>query len=289
MENIQQWDKRQTIFRGVPGKPLSQSTSCGFINKSGHTDDVINERYDRFAMVYVLRGRGHYQDSQGIAHRVQAGDVFFRCPDRQHSNRIEPDSQWLECFASVRSEWYDHFLNIGLIDPLKVHFPIGSRTSIPQTIDHLMQALNASDTPLNNSHVEFELVSLIRQILIQALENPGPNSIQRLQIERARALIRAHATTPDDLQAILRDLGLSYSRLRSLFRKAYGISPGDYRIQVRIEQACALLTTTSISIQEVAHQLGYADAFTFSKQFKQRVGLAPKYFRKHSAASPASN
>ncbi|MBT62742.1 MAG: hypothetical protein CML13_05970 [Puniceicoccaceae bacterium] len=280
MKDVEQWNKRQAIFRGIPGKPLSESISCGFINKSGYTEDITEEHYDRFAMVYVLRGNGHYRDSHGLDFPLQEGDVFLRCPDRIHSNTVKPDSQWLECFASVRSEWYTLFKEIGVVYLDRIHAAIGDQSSIPQTIDHLMQALNASDTPLNNSHVEFELATLIRRILMQGLQSQGSHSPQQHKVERARSLIREHATKADDLAAILQPLALSYSRLRSLFSQTYGISPGDYRIQVRIEQACALLETSQLSIQEIADRLGYADAFTFSKQFKQRLGVAPSHFRK---------
>ncbi len=286
MEPIDQWDIQKGVFRNnVSNQPIDQSVSCGFISKCGYTKDVVEEKYNRLAMVYVLRGRGRYSDSHNINHVLQAGDVFFRFPDRLHSSSIDPDSQWLECFVSVRSEWYHLLKSIGLTPSDKICFHLGERAELPQLVFRFMQQLEESDTPLINSNVEFEIFSLIRHILTEEIFLPINQSPHRDQLEIARSLIRQHVTAPDKLEVILKDIGISYPRLRNLFSQTYGISLGNYRIQVRIEQACALLETSSKSIQEIANLLGYADAFTFSKQFKQRIGVAPKLFRRRKGAS----
>jgi len=75
MNDLKKWDLQRCVFRGLSGKPFDQSLSCGFLNKAGHTQDVINERYNRLAMVYVLRGHGSYDDERGIQHRLRAGDL----------------------------------------------------------------------------------------------------------------------------------------------------------------------------------------------------------------------
>jgi AraC-like DNA-binding protein len=75
-------------------------------------------------------------------------------------------------------------------------------------------------------------------------------------------------------------MGLSYERFRKIFRQRQGLSPGDYRIRRRIDQAKALITQHRLSNKEIAYALGYADPFTFSKQFKQVVGMSPAVFRK---------
>ncbi len=279
MESVDQWNIEKGVFRNSPDKPIDASISCGFISKSGCTIDVANEQYNRLAMIYVLRGQGHYNDNQQISHTLKAGDVFFRYPDRVHSSSIDPDSQWLECFVSLRSEWYQLLKTIELIPQDRICFHLGDRTELPQRIFDCMRQLEESDTPLVNSNIEFEIFTLMRRILTQQLFLPTSQSPHHAQLETARALIRQHASAPEKLEVILKDIAISYPCLRNLFKKTYGISLGNYRIKVRTEQACALLETSSKSIQEIADLLGYADAFAFSKQFKQRIGVAPKLFR----------
>lgn len=65
-----------------------------------------------------------------------------------------------------------------------------------------------------------------------------------------------------------------------LFRRAKGVTPGEYVISVRIDVAGSLLQFTSRSISDIANELGYCDAFYFSKQFKRVKGLSPIAYRK---------
>ncbi|WP_269524496.1 helix-turn-helix domain-containing protein [Coraliomargarita parva] len=277
--NLDQWDQSKTVYRNFSGSEPDYSLSCGFLKKSGITTDIVNERYFRLTMVYVLRGRGSYEDETGLRCDLRAGDLFFRYPDRHHSSWIVPDSDWLECFVSVRAEWYRLLNRIGLLKTDKIRWHMGLQPQIPKRIEKLMRQLQNDDTPRTNNQIEFEIVGLIRELLEEHPESYEISPKHLKQLEWARLQIRNTATQDIDLESTLKGAGLSYSRLRSLFRKAYGLSPGDYRIQVRIEQACALLESSQLSIQEIADRLGYVDAFAFSKQFKQRIGHAPTQFR----------
>tara|TARA_R100000027_G_scaffold52103_2_gene40813 strand:- start:41953 stop:42801 length:849 start_codon:yes stop_codon:yes gene_type:complete len=277
--DLTNYEKSETIYRNITGSSLGSALSCGFLNKSGISEDIINERYDRFAMVYLLRGNGHYEDSCGIANALAAGDLLFRFPDRYHTTTVDPHSRWLECFVSTRQEWFVLMCNLGLLSPDQPVIHLGPRPDIAERIARITQQMRSSDTPLSNSDHEFEIISLIRQILRRNLESQADRKSHRELLERAREQIRLQATAPIDLRTILRDAGLSYSRLRTLFKDLYGISPGDYRIQVRVEYACSLLEETHSPIKTIADQLGYPDPYTFSKQFKQRTNLSPKQWR----------
>ncbi|MBC2596244.1 helix-turn-helix transcriptional regulator [Ruficoccus amylovorans] len=279
MSTLKRWLIEDAIFRGSPGRPFHQTLSCGFLNKNGLRTDVTDERYGRFAMIYLIRGKGHYSDSFGQQAGLRAGDVFFRCPDRRHTNEVDPASGWHEAFVSVRSDWYELFRRMEIFPAASVHFHLGTVPHIPEQIHALMQRLRTADTPGDNAHVEFDIAALMRWTLTQALESRGASSFQLEQLKLARERIRSHASTRLDLEKLLDGIGLSYSRLRSLFREAYGTSPGEYRVQVRIDQACSLLEATGLELKEIADQLGYSDAFAFSKQFKQRVGVSPSTFR----------
>ncbi len=41
-----------------------------------------------------------------------------------------------------------------------------------------------------------------------------------------------------------------------------------------------MLADNDLSIKEIALELGYSDAYTFSKQFKKLMGLSPTEFKK---------
>lgn len=68
---------------------------------------------------------------------------------------------------------------------------------------------------------------------------------------------------------------ISPSGFRSLFKKNMGISPIDYISDLKIQKAQALLADKSISIADIAHNLGFNDVAYFSRFFKKRTGYSP--------------
>ena len=76
------------------------------------------------------------------------------------------------------------------------------------------------------------------------------------------------------------ELGLSYARFRRLFTRAYKVPPAEYRIRRRIEKIQSLLTGSDLPLKEIADRFGYADVYTFARQFKQCTGITPGQFRK---------
>jgi AraC-like DNA-binding protein len=112
---------------------------------------------------------------------------------------------------------------------------------------------------------------------------PGPPTPTR---NAARAAFRTHACRllsahPEPAFAITdaaRHLGLGVENFRKKFRSVVGVPPGTWHMQRRIEKATALLAT--MSVVETARELGYPDAFAFSRQFKRVTGVAPKVLRR---------
>lgn len=82
------------------------------------------------------------------------------------------------------------------------------------------------------------------------------------------------------VEAVAAELGLSYARFRRLFTRTYKVPPAEYRIRRRIEKIQSLLTGSDLPLKEIADRFGYADVYTFARQFKQCTGITPGQFRK---------
>ena len=83
-------------------------------------------------------------------------------------------------------------------------------------------------------------------------------------------------------------VGLSRTRLAERFRAAMDDTPLSYLRTVRMQAAMRLLSETDKKLDDVAAQVGYQDAFGFSKVFKRTVGVAPKEFRRRDHEDRAS-
>lgn len=74
-------------------------------------------------------------------------------------------------------------------------------------------------------------------------------------------------------------LHLETSHFASLFSRAVGTPPAKYMLRRRIEQARVLLRSTEATVGELAAELGFSDAFHFSRTFKRLMGMSPQVFR----------
>ena len=71
-------------------------------------------------------------------------------------------------------------------------------------------------------------------------------------INKARLRIREGVESKITVQEIAAELGSSYSNFRKLFKEYTGMSPALYQQDLRLQRAKELLSTTDMSIKEIA-------------------------------------
>jgi AraC family transcriptional activator FtrA len=63
------------------------------------------------------------------------------------------------------------------------------------------------------------------------------------------------------------------------FTQATGASPGDWVLQARMSEACRLLETTALPIEQIATETGFGSADTLRHHFKARLYTSPLRYR----------
>ncbi|MAQ14596.1 MAG: hypothetical protein CMN30_07340 [Sandaracinus sp.] len=92
----------------------------------------------------------------------------------------------------------------------------------------------------------------------------------------------------DELPSIVelaKRVGVSRASLVRRFRADVGESPGRYLTGVRLRRAAHRLLTTTDGLAAIAHDIGYASEFAFSRAFKRRYGVAPGIYRRSGGGS----
>lgn len=72
---------------------------------------------------------------------------------------------------------------------------------------------------------------------------------------------------------------VSKNQLLRDFRQHTGLTPQAYLRREQIRNACILLNTTTLSIDEIAERTGFFDRYHFSKIFRKVTGLPPVKYR----------
>jgi AraC family transcriptional regulator len=104
----------------------------------------------------------------------------------------------------------------------------------------------------------------------------------RLQGGRLAAVLEyIHARANEDLS--LHDLArvarLSPFHFSRLFKSSTGVTPHQYVLQWRIEEAKRLLRHGRLQIADIAQQLGFRDQSHFTARFRRITGATPKRWR----------
>lgn len=99
-------------------------------------------------------------------------------------------------------------------------------------------------------------------------------------IEKITEYMESHYMEKISLDQIADNMYLSSYYISKIFKKETGDTPINYLISLRMKKAKELLEKyPDRSIQSVAADVGYEDAYHFSKLFKKYYGISPLYYK----------
>ena len=111
-------------------------------------------------------------------------------------------------------------------------------------------------------------------------DGSGRGGLAAWQIARVNAYIdnNLHRTIHiRDLSAVARRSPAHFSRK---FKLAVGESPHAYVVKRRLERACHLMMTSSVSLSEIALNVGFSDQAHLCRLFRQAFGQSPANWRR---------
>lgn len=104
-------------------------------------------------------------------------------------------------------------------------------------------------------------------------------SSHRRAVERVILSMHDSLESGMSLDDMAREAFISPFHFNRVFRRVVGIPPSHYLSALRIETAKRLLAATEERIIDVCLDVGFTSPGTFSRRFKDMVGLSPREFR----------
>lgn len=98
-------------------------------------------------------------------------------------------------------------------------------------------------------------------------------------LERAMQYLGERLDGNVSVPELARIVGISPSRLGTLFRKATGGGVLAHHTALRMSRARQLLDVTDATVSQIAHEVGFADPLYFSRQFHRHHGVSPSAYR----------
>ncbi|MDO5142581.1 MAG: AraC family transcriptional regulator [Eubacteriales bacterium] len=144
-------------------------------------------------------------------------------------------------------------------------------------LDALLRGCAADERPS-----EADCSQLLHRVLCRLLlEESGAAAGGNDRIAQAIRFMNSRLTDPLTVQDVAASVHLSPSHFSRAFKARTGYSPYEYIVLRRIDRAKYLLTSTQLSVKEVAFATGYNSEENFIHSFQKHVGIPPGLFRKY--------
>jgi AraC-like DNA-binding protein len=125
--------------------------------------------------------------------------------------------------------------------------------------------------------VDLLVVSLARTLL--GLPAPEPRMARHPAVARARQLLDDEFFRPWTVGELAAACSLSRARLAELFAVEVGQPPYEYLLERRVGRAAELLSTTTLSVSEVAAEVGFCSHVQLARRFRHVTGMSPREWR----------
>lgn len=228
---------------------------------------------------YLLLNEGEYTISIEEAEEVESFCIFFKHGFGEEILRTLADST-----DRLLSDPYKETASIGFFE--KTY-----HTS--HTLAFQLATLKERLTILDRDSIGYEeqFHQIMRTILLghldvrkemdalHALRQSTREELYR-RISTAHDYIRAFYDQPIRLDEIAKIACLSPNHLLRAYAQVYGKTPHQHVSEYRIQRAKQLLAKLDFSMTDIAFELGFSNPVSFSKMFKQHVGISPLLFRK---------
>lgn len=250
----------------------------------GHADgyyfDIKKGReLNEYQLLYEPEGEGIFKSTHVKPTPVKAGDIFLLFPGEWHTYHPSPQKGWKSYWIGFKGKNMDDRVKAGFLSPEKPIYHVGYSNDIIRLYEEayataLAETAYAQQTLAGIvNHLIGLMYSLERNIIL----NKNQEHVD--MVNRARMMIREALEDDLTIREIADRIGISYSSFRKLFKEFTGIAPAMYQQDLRLQRAKELLSTTDLSIKEIAYQLRFESPDYFSSKFKIKTGCKPSEFR----------
>lgn len=233
-----------------------------------------------YLLHYVLSGKGTYTVNEQT-YELKNDQLFLICPDVTTYYVADKENPWTYLwigFNGIKASTYLHYANLdenNLVS--EFHHP-------EILINYIHAMLEARELTYTNELKREANLLLFLSALIdgQHGSESNPDSYDypyQVYVEHALEFIEHNYEKNIKITDIANYIGINRSYLTNSFKKALNLSPQEYLINYKLDKACTLLRTTSLSINAISACVGYEDPLTFSKIFKRFKGSSPKEYR----------
>ncbi len=236
--------------------PSGQNHSCHSNNKSNLIEVLnITELFDQKRQETIEFGSSSGEPALILAIRCHIDTIMARpllnaLPNYIHIHHIT---------GSTAPEWLQIGLHFLAVEAYQI------RPGRDKILDHLVSIL---------------FIECVRDYIAQLQDsNNWLRALAHTELANALAAIHGKPEQAWTVESLAEQCCMSRSKFATLFSNIVGETPLAYLQQYRFRLASQHLREGQLSIQQIAHRVGYSSETAFSQTFKRLFDLTPSQYR----------
>lgn len=246
----------------------------------------LHQHDDEYELAVLVSGAGWCYLEDEILH-MEGGNLYLLPPGVPHMMRY---------FDRTPHIMYHVMFRPSVLEQLRVEFGVDLQTAfasrrvfalteeLARRLEQARIPADAPDDPLDRDvrHMQIKcvLLTMAKQLRSPAACSPAA---EHPQLASALRYMHAHFAEELTLARLAGHCGLSQAYLCRLCRRETGLTPGEYLLRVRMEQACRLLREGELNVSQVALRTGFNSVAYFDRRFRAHTGVSPsEYLAQHA-------
>lgn len=281
-------------LRGLPQPehPLISVVDFANMNLPQEDDSIVSSYYTvsiKRGVGKMFYGQQEYDFDEGVMYCMAPNQVLRVAPADPATKRsgwillIHPDFLWNTSLAKAikQYEYFDYSVNEALFLSEK------EEAIVTNIIKNIQQEYHSNIDKFSQSIIISQIETLLnygerfyqRQFITRKITN-------HQILDRLEKLLSDYFNSDEvstkglpTVQHLADALNISPGYLSSLLKVLTGQSTQQHIHEKLIEKAKEKLSTTVLSVSEIAYELGFEHSQSFSKLFKTKTNLSPLEFR----------
>ena len=243
---------------------MERNRNICFLNKHNtHSNEFRSHTHNCYEIVYILSGSGRVVIGDET-HRISRDTYYVVSPKTPHTEQFDGYGEILFVGFECRNE--------GLVYPNRVY------SADADMLEYFKKIIE--EYKRQGAEYEIAAGAFLDLLLVSTLRNINGTSRKCRDIEYIKAYIEQYFNQKINFGRLAKLSGYSYDYFRHIFKQRFGISPQDYLIEVRLENAKRLLKGTKLTCTEIAYNCGFSSGAQMSLLFKRKIGVSPLAYKK---------
>lgn len=191
---------------------------------------------------------------------------------------IEATAPWDEIYLGYAEDLLPKFQELGILIDGRCH-SLKISPLMQKYIDELREISCNQDEPGMADRLDMAAFRLIMECYLPTSQSTASLTEQQVLNKIADYLI-AHSCEKIKFSQLVKEFGISHRDFYRKWSRIFNLSPAQFVLKHRLEQARNLLKFSDKRINEIAFECGFSSSIAFCRCFRKNYAVTPSEFRR---------